>query len=228
MPEPVVVSWSGGKDSMLALHHLLQHGEHEVVALLTTVTGDYDRISMHGVRRTLLEAQARALGFPLVIVELAPRSSNDEYERRTGQALDRFHKRGIRTVVYGDLFLQDIRRYREKRIGRIGMSAAFPLWGADTSGLARRFLELGYRAVLTCVDSHAIDEEFAGRHFDHQLLSDLPPAVDPCGENGEFHTFVYDGPLFREPVAFQPGEVVLREDRFYYHDLLEVGHSLPS
>jgi uncharacterized protein (TIGR00290 family) len=217
--EPAIIAWSGGKDSMLALHAIQEAGEYEIVSLLTTLNRDYDRITMHGVRRSLLEQQADSLGFPLRIVEVSAQCSNAEYQERMSSALLAYRARGIRTVVHGDIFLEDVRRYREEMLATIDLQALFPIWGEDTKALATRFRRLGYRAVLTCVDTHAIDSRFAGRPYDQDLLAELPPSADPCGENGEFHTFVYDGPLFIRPVAHRLGEVVLRDERFAFCDL---------
>ena len=219
MKERVTLSWSGGKDSMMALGELLT-GDYEVCALLTTVTADYNRISIHGVRRVLLERQAAALGLPLEIALIPAQCSNDDYERSFGEALERCRTRGISMVAAGDLFLQDVRDYRETLLAQNGMNALFPLWGRDTAQLAKNFIGAGFQAVLICVDTHALDERFAGRAFDEQLLHDLPPEVDPCGENGEFHTFVWGGPLLRQPVRCVVGETVLHDDRFAYCDLL--------
>jgi len=216
----VVFAWSGGKDSMLALHEILRAGEQRVAALLTTVNRDFDRVSMHGVRRELLERQAGALSLPLRTVELSARSSNDEYQERMTAALAEFRELGIDTVVHGDIFLEDVRAYREAMLAGLGMRASFPIWGTDTTELAERFFRLGYRAVLTCIDTHAIDGSFAGRAYDGALLRDLPASADPCGENGEFHTFVWDGPGFARPVAHALGETVLRDERFLFQDLL--------
>ena len=222
-PKPVLVAWSGGKDSALALREIVRDGRYRVVSLLTTVTAEYDRISMHGVRRTLLRRQADALGIPLDEVVITPGASNHEYEAAMGAALTRITARvpGLDTVVFGDLFLADIRAYRERMLGRHGMQGLFPLWLRDTGALAREFVELGYRAVLVCVDTAQLAREFAGREFDAALLRDLPPAVDPCGENGEFHTFVYAGPGLRRAVPCERGAVVLRNDRFVYCDLVD-------
>src|SRR5216110_3038190 len=223
MPEPVLVAWSGGKDSALALQEILGAGRYRVAALLTTVTGEYDRISMHGVRRTLLRRQAEALGLPLEEVVISPSASNDEYEASMGAALEGLRSRvsGLDRVVFGDLFLADIRAYRERMLARIGMRGLFPLWLRDTRALAHEFVRLGYRAVLVCVDSAQLAGGLAGREFDADLLHDFPPEVDPCGENGEFHTFVYAGPGLRQPVEHRRGPVVLRDDRFVYCDLVE-------
>lgn len=228
MTTQVIVAWSGGKDSTMALHQLLSDGGYEVVALLTTVTDGYDRISMHGVRRSLLERQAAALGFPLVEVRIPRDGSNVEYEARMDAALGRAHERwpDARSVVHGDIFLDDVRRYREAMLARHGLVGIFPLWGRDTAELGHTFVRLGYKGVLTCVDSLALDRRFAGREYDDALLAELPSGADPCGENGEFHTFVYDGPLFTSPVPHVRGEVVMRDDRFVYADLLEPDETL--
>jgi uncharacterized protein (TIGR00290 family) len=208
---------------MLALHELLSSHRFRVVALLTTMTRDYDRVSMHGVRRALLEEQAAALGLPLRTVELSGSSSNEEYQERMRHALEEFRSRDVHAVAHGDIFLEDVRRYREQMLDSVGMRGLFPIWGRGSAELAHHFLGLGYRAVATCVDSQALDTGFAGREYDTRFLEDLPAGVDPCGENGEFHTFVYDGPLFRAPVPFVRGEVVLRDGRFCYCDLLAGG-----
>jgi uncharacterized protein (TIGR00290 family) len=213
-----VVLWSGGKDSALALHEARQ--QLEVVALLTTVTEAYDRISMHGVRTALLERQAHALGLPVEKVLIPAPCCNADYESLMLVALERFRTQGVSVAVAGDIFLQDVRAYREKLLARAGLAGIFPLWGRDSHGLARHFLTLGFRAVLCCIDSQALAADFVGRPYDEALLADLPAGADPCGERGEFHTFVWDGPGFAQPVAYQTGARVLREDRFWYCDLL--------
>lgn len=218
MRQKAIVSWSGGKDGMLAL--LEARGDYDIVGLLTTVTEEYDRVSMHGVRTRLLEQQAEALDLPLEKVLIPPTCVNADYEARMGAALARYRAAGVSAVLCGDLFLEDIRRYREEKLFAGGLTGVFPLWGRDTGELARRLLALGFRAVLCCVDTRALTADFAGRLFDEALLADLPPGVDPCGENGEFHTFVFDGPGFRRPVRCTPGERVLRDGRFAYCDLL--------
>jgi uncharacterized protein (TIGR00290 family) len=220
MPEQALILWSGGKDSSLALFEARQH--YDIVALLTTVTEEYDRISMHGVRVSLLDEQARSLGIPLEKVFIPPVCANAVYEERMRTAMEKWVQRGVRTVVAGDLFLEDIRRYREQKLAQVGMTPVFPVWGVNTTELARRFIELGFRAVLCCVDGNVLDASFAGRFYDEALLADLPPGIDPCGENGEFHTFVFDGPLFARPIALDLGERVLREGRFWYCDLLGI------
>jgi len=220
MAERVVFTWSGGKDSALALHELKLNGGCEIAALLTTVTRDYDRVSMHGVRTALLERQAESLGIPLDTVQISAGAPNEEYDARMREKLTSYKEMGICSVVFGDIFLEDIRRYREDNLSRIGMKALFPLWKRDTAELARRFIDLGFKAVLTCVDSESLDGKFAGRAFDERFLSELPAGVDPCGENGEFHSFVHDGPIFRERIRYRKGKVVLRDNRFYYCDLV--------
>jgi len=222
MKEKVLVCWSGGKESALALHRLQKTGNYEIAALLTTVTQDYDRISMHGVRRTLLERQAQSLGFALEKVTISKDASNEQYESKMQMVLEKYVRAGVSSVVFGDVFLEDVRKYREEKLSKIGMKAIFPMWKCDTAELAHRFIDLGFKAVVTCVDSNVLDKKFIGRRFDERFLSELPSAVDPCGENGEFHSFVYDGPMFREEISHTIGEVVLREKRFYYCDLIPV------
>jgi len=221
--QPVVVAWSGGKDSALALREIVGDARYRVAALLTTVTAEYDRISMHGVRRSLLHRQAESLGLPLEEVVISPGATNDDYETNMGGALAALRSRisGLDTVVFGDLFLADIRAYRERMLARLGLRGLFPLWLRDTRSLAHEFVRLGYRAVLVCVDAAQLAGEFAGREFDADLLRDLPSDVDPCGENGEFHTFVYAGPGLREPVPHERGPLVVRDGRFVYCDLVE-------
>jgi len=218
--DKILVSWSGGKDAALALHELQQSRVYEITALLTTVTEDYDRVTMHGVRRTLVEQQAEALGLPLHTI-LVPRSASDgEYADLMSQALQRYLGSDVSGVAFGDIFLHEVRKYREENLAGIGMGALFPLWNGDTQQLARRFIDLGFEAIVTCVDGQQLDGSLVGRTFDERFLSDLPPNVDPCGENGEFHSFVYDGPIFHHPIPVTKGEVVFRDIRFYYCDLL--------
>jgi uncharacterized protein (TIGR00290 family) len=217
--KPVLFCWSGGKDSCMALHELRRDPLREVVALLTTVTEGYDRISMHGVRRILLERQAAALGLPLEIVTIPPQCVNAEYESRMEAMLLRWKNRGVTEVAFGDIFLQDLREYRENNLARVGMKTLFPVWLRPTRDLALEFIALGFRAVTVCVDPKILDESFVGRTIDADFLAALPAAADPCGENGEFHSFVYDGPGFSAPVEFTLGEKVLR-DGFYFCDLL--------
>jgi len=218
--EDVLVSWSGGKDSAMALYEILKMKAYNIAALVTTVTEDYDRISIHGVRRNLLEQQVAALGFPLEKVLIPKNASNEEYEANMDKLLTKYRQAGVRSVVYGDIFLEDLRKYREQKLAGLGMQSLFPLWKRDTGELARWLTESGFKAITTCVDSQALGRQFVGRLIDAQFLAELPAGVDPCGENGEFHSFVYAGPIFKKSVLFTPGEVVFRENRFYYCDLL--------
>lgn len=214
-----LLSWSGGKDCALALERVRQQGEYEIIGLLTTVTEGYNRISMHGVRRTLLEEQAESLGLPLEIVYIPQAATNAIYEQRMGETLERHRDQGVETVIFGDLFLADIRAYREKQTARVGMKTTFPLWGEPTEQLIQQFIADGYKAITVCVDSQALPQQFVGRCLDGDFMRELPSAIDPCGENGEFHTFVYDGPVFQYPLPIKKGEIVLRDERFYYCDL---------
>jgi uncharacterized protein (TIGR00290 family) len=222
MGEKLVFTWSGGKDCAMALYELQRTDRYEVSALLTTVTEDYDRISMHGVRRELLERQAESLGLLLEKILIGKDSSNEDYEARMKDTLARHQNRGVELVAFGDISLQDLRQYREDNLAKLGMKALFPLWNRDTTELAQSFVDAGFKAVVTCVDSNVLDGAFVGREFDGQFLSDLPATVDPCGENGEFHSFVYDGPIFRTPIVYEKGEIVLRDGRFWYCDLIPV------
>jgi uncharacterized protein (TIGR00290 family) len=217
--EPIVLSWSGGKDSAMALAEIMARDEHRICALLSTATEGYERVSMHGVRVALLAQQAAGLAMPLQLVRIPPDATNEIYESRMAPAFEAFRRQGVRTVAFGDLFLADIRAYREEWLGRLRLRAIFPLWHRDTAQLARTFIARGFEAIVTCVDARRLDRSFAGRRFDAQFLASLPPEVDPCGENGEFHTFVFSGPNFRCPVRLRPGEIVLRES-WYFCDLL--------
>jgi uncharacterized protein (TIGR00290 family) len=221
----LVLSWSGGKDSALALWTLRREERIEPVALLTTVTEEYARISMHGVRRELLAAQAAAVGLPVVEVLIPTPCPNDAYEQRMLQALASSTLAAAEAVAFGDLFLEDVRAYRVQRLGQVGKRAVFPLWGRDTGRLARAFIDAGFEAVLVCVDPRRLDPSFAGRRYDAELLKDLPAGVDPCGENGEFHTFVHAGPIFEHPIPHELGDVVMR-DGFAFCDVLEVAPGL--
>jgi uncharacterized protein (TIGR00290 family) len=219
MPEPILFCWSGGKDSAMALHTLLRLPDVRIVALLTTVTETSDRISMHGVRRELLVQQAESIGLPLHEVPIPPQCVNPIYEARMEEALRVHYDAGVRSVAFGDIFLEDLRAYREKNLARIGMTALFPIWKRDTRELIRSFHAARFRAIAACVDPKVLDRSFAGRELDDSFFQDLPPGVDPCGENGEFHTFVFDGPIFREPISVRTGEI-LERDSFIYCDLL--------
>jgi len=219
VPDDVLFCWSGGKDSAMALHALRAAGDCRVAALLTTITEEYDRISMHGVRSALLERQAESLGLPLHAVPIPPQCINATYEERMKGALAQHFARGVRRVAFGDIFLEDLRVYREKNLAQVGMQALFPIWKRDTRELAREFVRMGFRAITVCVDPRVLDASFAGRELDASFFADLPRGVDPCGENGEFHTFVFDGPVFESPIAFRVGEKVTR-DGFCFCDLL--------
>ena len=217
--EPILFCWSGGKDSAMALHTLLQRSDVHIAALLTTVTEGYERISMHGVRRELLERQAQSIRLPLHEVRIPPQCVNPIYEARMEEALRVYFESGVRKVAFGDIFLEDLRAYREKNLARVGMTAIFPIWKRDTRELIRFFHANKFRAVAVCVDSKVLDPSFAGRELDESFFRDLPPHADPCGENGEFHTFVFDGPIFQSPIPVRAGEVVNR-DGFIFCDLL--------
>jgi uncharacterized protein (TIGR00290 family) len=214
-----LLSWSSGKDSAWALHVLRTEGKVDVVGLLTTVSEPFDRVAMHGVRRELLAAQARAAGLPLRAIELPVPCSNDEYERRMAAALAEARSEGIEHVAFGDLFLEDVRRYREERLAGTGIAPLFPIWGRPTAALAGEMLRAGLRAWLTSVDPRQIPDTLAGRSWDEHLLAELPADADPCGEKGEFHTFVCAGPMLAEPVRVRRGDVVER-DGFVFADLL--------
>ncbi len=216
--EPVVLSWSGGKDSAMALYELLRSDDYEVVSLLTTVSEKYRRISHHGVRESLLDQQAKAIGIPLTKVYLPSGPGggcpNEVYETLMNEAMLSYHREGVRTVAFGDLFLQDLREWREANLAKIGMCAIFPLWNRNTTELAHEAITLGFKSYLSCVEP-SLGSRFAGRLYDEELLRTLPPGIDPCGENGEFHSFACDGPIFKNPVPVKIGEIVQRADRFY-------------
>lgn len=223
MSTPLLLAWSGGKDSALALHCLLGDPRWRIAGLLTTVTQDYERISIHGVRRAILHRQAERSRLPLIEARIPAQATNAVYETAFADALAsaRAGAPGIETIAFGDLALADIRAYRERQLARLGWRAVFPLWGADTRELAQRFVADGFRATVCCVDTQQLDASFCGREFDAQLLADLPASCDPCGENGEFHTCVHAMPSWREPLALVRGEQVLRDHRFRYVDLIE-------
>jgi uncharacterized protein (TIGR00290 family) len=219
---PVLLSWSGGKDAAWALHVLRQRADVEVVGLLTTITEGYERIAMQGIRVDVLHAQARAAALPVVEARMPQRADNGTYEATFAGALAAATARwpGLRHVAFGDLFLADIRAYREALCARLEWTPLFPLFGSDTARLAREMLRGGLCADVCCVDTQQLDASFAGRTFDAELLAALPAAVDPCGENGEFHTCVSAGPMFDAPVAFERGQTLLRDGRFAYTDFV--------
>lgn len=223
---PVLLSWSGGKDAAWALHVLRQREDVDVVGLLTTITEGYERIAMQGIRVDVLHAQARAAGLPVIEARMPQRADNATYEATFADALSRARAQwdGIEHIAFGDLFLADIRAYRETLCAGLGWTPLFPLFGSETAGLARAMIEGGLRAALCCVDTQQLDAGFSGRDFDPELLQALPPGVDPCGENGEFHTCVSAGPMFAAPLALERGECVLRDGRFAYTDFVLADH----
>ena len=214
----ILLSWSSGKDSAWALHLLNQQYPDAVAALLTTVNEAFDRVAMHGVRADVLQAQARAARLPLRIVFIPDKCSNEAYEKRMGSAVTDALADGFTHVAFGDLFLRDIRAYREERLAGTGLQPLFPLWDRPTRSLADEMIDAGIRARISCIDNRRMDQTFVGREFDRALLNELPPDVDPCGENGEFHTCVYAGPMFAHPLALATGEQVIR-DPFVWTDL---------
>lgn len=220
MSTPVVMAWSGGKDSALALWKLRDDPRYRVVALLTTLSEPYRRIVMHGVREDVLDAQAAAIGLPLEKVWLSETPDNNEYETKMGAALCAFRERGVRHVAHGDLFLEDVRAYRDANLARLGLTGVYPLWGMNTAHLARTFTHRGFRARISCVDGEKLGPQFAGRDFDYSLQQDLPAGVDPCGEYGEFHSCACAGPIFHTPLALRTGRRLTRMNRFHYCDLL--------
>ncbi|MFX1338434.1 MAG: diphthine--ammonia ligase [Promethearchaeota archaeon] len=217
--EPVIVSWSGGKDSTLALY-LLNREKYDVRFLITTISEDYNRVSMHGVRKELLVEQAKSIGISLITISLSKDTSNEDYEKIMKREMLYFKSLRVYHVVFGDIFLEDLKNYRESNLSIIGMKAIFPLWKQDTRELAENFINLGFKAIITSVDSKSLKDSYIGKLYDKDFIDSLPSNVDPCGENGEFHSFVFDGPIFSYPIRFQKGEVVFRENRFYYIDLI--------
>ena len=217
--ESIAMCFSGGKDSVIALHEIRRAEMYVVKELLTTVTIPYDRVTMHGVRRALVRQQADAIGIPITEVAVPPSSSNAVYEREMGYAFARLQAEGIQHVALGDIFLEDLRVYREEQLAAWNLECFFPIWKRDTTELAQRFVTDGFKAVVACVNPAVLDASFAGRSFDETFLADLPSGVDPCGENGEFHTFVFDGPIFQWPVRISLGQVVER-DHFVFCDLV--------
>ena len=224
MVEKVVLCWSSGKDSMLALYETLKSGI-DVLALLTTVNQECNNVNVHGIQSTLLEKQAKSLGFHLEEIFMPKGVTNQDYEKEFLTILRSYRNHGVTSVVFGDIFLEDVKKFREDLLAKIGMHGIYPLWKRDTRFLAEHFIDLGFKAVVTVVDSTVLSKEFSGREYDKQFLAELPRGVDPCGENGEFHTFVYNGPILTKPVTFVRGEVDLREDRFWYASLTPRGRS---
>ena len=217
--EKVLLCWSGGKDSAMALYEMKKSREYDIVALLTTITEGYDRVSLHGVRRALVEQQAQSLGLPLEVVFIPQNCSNQQYESKMRDTLTRFKRDGVSLVAFGDVFLEEVRRYSENNLSQLNMKGLFPLWGRDSAELVKSFLAAGFQAVTTCIDSRVLAPGFVGRILGSDFFSDLPANVDPAGENGEFHSFVFDGPIFRERIRYDLGSQVLR-DSHYFCDLL--------
>ena len=215
----VIVSWSSGKDSAMALHKILESNEFEILAILTTVSDKFRRVSMHGVREALLDQQADSIGISVEKVRIPYPCPNEVYEQKMGELLRNYKLKGVSQVVFGDLFLEDIRRYREEKLRQIGVTPVFPLWKENTEELAKTIIRVGFKAIVTCVDPKKLHPKFAGRYFDEMFLSEIPVNVDPCGENGEFHTFVFDGPIFRNRIEITVGDRVFR-DGFQFVDLV--------
>jgi uncharacterized protein (TIGR00290 family) len=216
----ILFAWSGGKDSAMALHTMMTKGDYDIRALMTTVTEGYNRTSMHGVREELLERQVASIGISLEKVYISKKSSNEEYEEKMTAILLRYKEHGVYSVAFGDLFLEDLKKYREDNLAKVGVKGVFPIWKKDTKQIAREFINLGFKAIVTCVDTQHLAGSFSGRIFDESFLSDLPASVDPCGENGEFHSFVFEGPIFGDKISFEKGEVVLRDERYMFCDLI--------
>lgn len=210
MKEKIVFCWSGGKDSALALNRILNEGQHEVVGLLTTCNEHFQRVSMHGVRLELLERQAAAIGLPLEKIFVSQRSSNEEYQQRMSACLSAYKARGVTACAFGDIFLEDLKRWREENLAKVGMRGIFPIWKNDSRELIREFFALGFGTVICCVNDAWLGEAAVGRNIDEEFIRSLPANVDPCGENGEFHSFAFAGPVFKEPVKFKVGEKVYR------------------
>jgi uncharacterized protein (TIGR00290 family) len=218
--DQILVSWSSGKDSALALYEMMHTPDYEVTALLTTIAEDSDRISMHSVRRALVERQAEALGLSLEAVLFTPTAPAEAYQDKMRRVLTSYRAKGVTAVVFGDIYLDDLRQSREGKLAQLDMKGLFPLWKRDTRELVETFIQLGFKAITTCVDTAVLDRRFLGRAIDESFLSELPASVDPCGENGEYHSFVFDGPIYREPIRFTPGKVTSYEARYYYCDLV--------
>ncbi|MDR6528995.1 uncharacterized protein (TIGR00290 family) [Chryseobacterium rhizosphaerae] len=208
MKPKALFNWSSGKDSALALYKILQENRYEVTTLLTSINKEFQRISMHGVHVSLLEQQAANIGIPLIKMELPKEPSMEEYREIMNKTMSEIQAQGVTHSVFGDIFLEDLRQYREEQLNSIGMKAVFPLWKQNTSDLIHEFLDLGFKTIVTCVNGNYLDKSFAGRIIDQNFINDLPKNVDPCGENGEFHTFTFDGPIFKNPIQFTIGETV--------------------
>lgn len=206
-----IFNWSGGKDSALALYYILKENEFEITNLVTTVNSKYDRISMHGVRKELLYTQGKEIGLPIKEIRLPEMPSMSDYDNIMKKELSSAKNDGITHSIFGDIFLEDLRDYRVKKLSEVGLNGYFPLWKRDTAALVREFIKLGFKTIVVCVKSEVLSKDFAGRVIDEGFLNDLPEGVDPCGENGEFHTFVFDGPIFKNPIKFEIGETIFKE-----------------
>ena len=220
--EKVVISWSGGKDCTLALHDILSNPEYQVAGLFTTITGNHERIDMHDIRCSLLEKQAEALGFPLEFVPISSHTSNADYEPGFVRTLRKYKESGVTSVVFGDIFRDDLKKYREINIARLRMKCIFPLWKREDFQIMESFITLGFKAIVVSINTHALDGKFVGRTIDWKFMFDFPKTASVCGEHGEYHTFVYDGPIFKHSVAFKTGKNVDRDKHFNYCDLIPV------
>ena len=209
--QKALFNWSGGKDSSLCLYHALKDEQFDIKYLLTTVNGKYKRVSMHGVSEKLLNNQAKSIGLPIRKIYLPEFPNMEEYDQIISKELNTAKEKGIKLSIFGDIFLEDLRMYRENQLKKLGFVAAFPLWKRDTKEIAKEFIDLGFKSIIVSIDSRYLDKSFAGRIYDESFLNDLPDNVDPCGENGEFHSFVFDGPIFKTPISFKKGEIVYKE-----------------
>lgn len=222
MKPKAIFNWSGGKDSSLSLFRILQQQHYEIMCLLTSVSEQHQRISMHGVRTALLHQQAASIGIPLQKMQVPDMPSMDAYNAAMFTTLNDLKTQGAEVAIYGDIFLEDLRKYREEKLAEVNLKLVFPLWKLSTTDLIHEFIDLGFKAILVCVSEKHLDQSFAGRIIDHDFVKDLPATVDPCGENGEYHTFVFDGPIFKRPIPFTKGEIVYRR-----YDSTEVKEESP-
>ena len=224
----ILFAWSSGKDSAMAFHVLQQLKEYKIISLLTTVSEEYGRVSMHGVRTALLEKQAQSIGCPLEQVCIPKDCTSEVYESLMAETLLKYKNFGVTAVAFGDIFLEDLRKYREEKLAKIGMEGIFPIWTKGTKELAASFVKSRFRAVVTCVDTQVLDASFCGREYGKEFLEDLPETVDPCGENGEFHSFAFERPIFKRKIGFEKGEIVLRDNRFCFCDLMKDSLFMPN
>jgi uncharacterized protein (TIGR00290 family) len=220
--EKVLISWSGGKDCSLALHDILSGREYQVAGLLTTITKGHDRLDMHDIRYSLLDRQAEALGYPLEMVTISSHTSNADYEDSLVKSLRKYKEAGVTSVVFGDIFREDLRKYRELNLARLGMKALFPMWKKDSFQIMEALITLGFKAIVVSVNTNALDSRFVGRPIDWRFIFDFPKTADVCGEHGEYHTFVHDGPVFKRAVSYTAGETLMRDNHFNYRDLIPV------